>query len=460
MILTGPILTAADMRAAEEAAMAAGDSVDILMERAGAAVAEAAWRFGAGRPVLVMCGPGNNGGDGYVAARLLKERGLEVRVAATGEPRTDVAKRARAGWTGPVEVLAEADPVPVLVDAVFGTGLKRALDGHLSASLTRLRTEARFVIAVDIPSGVGTDDGSVLGAIPADLTLALGALKPCHFLQPSASVCGVIRVADIGIPVDGQWRALERPMLPRPGPDDHKYRRGMVVIVEGEMPGAAALSAGAAQRSGAGYVVLASREPPVGTSHALVVREPVAAIADDRAVACVIGPGLGLGKEAAALLDQALDSDLALILDADALTLLDATRQRRMRSRKAPMILTPHGGEFTRLFPHGNGSKLDRARDAARDLGATIIFKGADTVIASPSGRVSFAPAASAWLATAGTGDVLAGIAGALLAQGLAPHDAAAGAVWLHGEAARRAGPALIADDLARHLPAALAQCL
>ena len=443
--LSGPVLTAAQMRAAEEAVMAAGISVDRLMVRAGQALADAVWRFGSGQPVLILCGPGNNGGDGYVAARLLQQKGLAVRVAALAPPATDVAQRAAANWDGPVEEFETTRPAPVLLDCLFGTGLSRPLDLGIAAILQRLAAEARFVIAADVPSGVGTDDGAHLGAVPAQMTLALGALKPAHLLQPAARFCGHVRVADIGIAVESDVAVVLRPKLPTPGPDDHKYRRGLVTVLAGAMPGAARLAATAAARSGAGYVVLAGDAQGEGIPLAIVHRAPDVALADPRLGAVVIGPGLGRDAAARAQLDAALALHVPLLLDADALHLVTPAE---IRARAAPTILTPHHGEFIALFGGLPGSKLDQARAAAAKSGAVIVLKGADTVIAAPDGRAAIAAGAIAWLASAGTGDVLAGVIGALLAGGMDGFAAAHAGVWLHNRAAQIAGPGLIADDL------------
>ena len=249
-----PILTAVEMLAAERSAMAQGETVETLMERAGRAVAEAVWRFGGGRPVLILCGPGNNGGDGYVAARYLAKRGVDVRVAAFGLPGTDASRAAREAWAGPVAALEDTDDAPVLVDALFGTGLTRPLGDTLAQNLARLTERRPFTVAVDVPSGVGSDNGVNLGAVPAHLTIALGALKPAHVLQPAAALCGIVKVADIGVTAEGKISLLTRPHIQEPGPESHKYRRGLVGIVGGEMPGAGALSALAAIRI-AGYAL-------------------------------------------------------------------------------------------------------------------------------------------------------------------------------------------------------------
>jgi ADP-dependent NAD(P)H-hydrate dehydratase / NAD(P)H-hydrate epimerase len=451
------ILTAAEMRAAEELVIGAGTSVATLMERAGAAVADTVWRYGGERPTLILCGPGNNGGDGYVAARLLQARGLDVRVAAIREPRAPAAIEARRGWTGPVEVLEDAIAAPVLVDALFGTGLARALEPSIAKPLARLASEAKFRIGVDLPSGVGTDDGAALGAVQVDLTLALGALKPAHLLQPSASLCGAVRVADIGVEAESRCWSLAKAQLSAPAPNAHKYSRGMVAVVGGAMGGASMLSAKSAMRI-AGYVALvgARRTGP----NALVHWRWEEVSEDHRVGALLIGPGLGRSDKARAALDLALASDHPLVLDADALTLLAEDGPDQLKARHRPVILTPHEGEFQRLFGTFSGSKIERARAAAAKSNAVVILKGADTVIAAPDGRTVVAPLASGWLASAGTGDVLAGITAGLLARVGDPFWAACDAVWLHSEAARLAGPGLIADDLPDYLPAAMERCL
>lgn len=442
-----PILTAAEMRAAEEAAAPTPDAMYALMERAGAGVAEAARRLSAGAEALILCGPGNNGGDGYVAARILRDRGHPVRVAALSQPKSDLARRARGAWDGPVERLADAEPAPVLVEALFGTGLTRPLDADLTAPLHRLAGAARLRLAVDLPSGVATDDGAVLSEPPRfEVTLALGALKPAHLLQPAARYMSELRLLDIGVPAPSRTRALARPALPEPGPDSHKFTRGMVAIVAGAMPGASELAALAAARAGAGYVPLLGGRSD--RPHA-IVRRPWSpqALADERIGAVVIGPGLGRDEAARERFEVVWAGPHPLVVDGDALRLFDPARRRA-----APAILTPHAGEFNHLFGGGHGSKIDRARAAAERSDATVVFKGADTVIASPHGDAIVAAEASAWLSTAGTGDVLAGACGAMLAAGLDPLAAAEAAVWLHGRAARRLGPAFLADDLAEAL--------
>jgi hydroxyethylthiazole kinase-like uncharacterized protein yjeF len=448
-----PVATAAQMRAAEDRAIAAGTDVITLMDRAGKGIAAAVHRLAPGTPLLVLCGPGNNGGDGYVAATALAAAGHEVRVAALAAPSSVAARNARAGWPGEVETIDDAASAPVVIDALFGTGLSRGLDAAVASRLCALVSAARLAVAVDLPSGVATDDGAVLSAVPDfALTLALGAVKPAHLLQPAARHCGTVRLIEIGVESDSDAHVLARPTLPAPGPDSHKYTRGMVVVVGGAMAGAAMLASTAAMRAGAGYVALldGGRGGPDALVHRAFADQP---LDDDRVGALLIGPGLGRGEEAADKLDTALASDRPLVIDGDALHLLKKRRDR-LRARTAPAILTPHQGEFAALFGKDADSKLERARAAATATGAVIVYKGPDTVVAAPDGRAAMAGDANDWLSTAGTGDVLAGTIAATLAAGLDPFEAAAAGVWLHGEAARRLGASFIADDLANALTA------
>jgi hydroxyethylthiazole kinase-like uncharacterized protein yjeF len=392
----------------------------------------------------------------------LAERGTAVRVATLAEPKTPEARAARAAWPGPVERFAEAAPAPTLVDALFGTGLARPLDPALSQRLCALAAAARLRVAVDLPSGAATDDGAILSPVPDfDLTIAFATLKPSHLLQPAARYMGRLVVADIGLHAASALSEIERPRLRAPGADDHKYSRGYVVVHSGAMPGAAALVASAALRANAGYVRIAGDDWVPGLPSAVVQTpgRPWRHLDDPRIDARAMGPGLGRGDEAWTSLSAALVSAAPLILDADALTLL-AERGLDRLPRQPAAILTPHRGEFERLFPGLGGSKVEQARAAAAAAGAVLVYKGPDTVVADPDGRAAISPTGSAWLATAGTGDVLTGIVAAMRARDMDPFDAARAAVWLHGRAAELAGPGLVADDLVDHLPAALAECL
>ena len=457
------ILTAEEMRAAEAACIAAGTPVETLMERAGIAAAEAIWRFAGPLPALVLCGPGNNGGDGYVIARELAARGVPVRVAALAEPKSDAARAARESWGGAVEALDRAAPARLLIDSLFGTGLARPLDEAASGRLLELARAARVRVAVDLPSGAATDDGAILSAVPDyDLTITFQTLKPSHLLQPAARLMGRIVVADIGIAAASRLHEIARPRLAAPGAASHKYSRGLVAVVAGDLPGASILAAAGALRGGAGAVRLQAKTLAAGAPAAVIQTpgDPLARFHDDRIGAILIGPGLLDGEEGRSLVEAALDSGHPLVLDAGALPILADGRLDRLRGLAEPAILTPHEGEFRRLFGEGESSKVERARAAAARTGAVIVYKGADTVVAAPDGRAAIRPAASHWLATGGTGDVLAGVIAALRASGMAAFEAACAGVWLHGRAGELAGPALIADDLPDHLPAAVAECL
>ncbi|HKT75820.1 MAG TPA: NAD(P)H-hydrate dehydratase, partial [Sphingobium sp.] len=456
-----PILTAAQMRDAEQAVFATGISEYELMEQAGAAAAEFIWRAGAKRDLLVLCGPGNNGGDGFVIARLLRARGVPVRVAALGESRTESSRTARAAWGGPVESLMTAAPATQLVDALFGTGLSRGLDEEVADRLVTLTRQAAHSYAIDLPSGVDTDSGATLSQVPRfSLCISLGALKPAHLLYPAAGCFDRLVCADIGIAASDVIHRLAPPRLEAPAPSAHKYRRGLLAVIGGEMQGASLLAARAAAHSGAGMIRhLLEGEDRRGADAIVTVQasdaQAVAAeLEDERLAAVLVGPGLGRSVAARERLVAALRCGRPLVLDADALTLL-------AEGDGAPIppgaVLTPHEGEFVRLFGALPGSKIDRAIEAARRSGAVVIAKGADSVIAAPDGRAAVAAGASSWLSTAGTGDVLAGLVAGRLAVTGDAFRAACEAVWLHGEAARRAGAAFIADDLIRQLPAAIA---
>lgn len=453
-----PILTAAQMRSAEQALFDAGVDDYGLMEQAGAAAAAIVWRAGGLRDTLVLCGPGNNGGDGFVIARLLRARGVAVRVAVLGESGTPSSRRAQAGWDGPVEQLATAAPATQLVDALFGTGLSRGLDPAVAARLCDLSASASHSYAIDLPSGVDSDSGALLSAVPHfSICIALGALKPAHLLYPAAGHVRQLICADIGIPASDLVHRLMPPRLTAPGPDDHKYRRGLVAVVGGTMAGASILAAQAAARSGAGMVRrlaadgLRQGADAIVTQYAQTVDALHDSLDDARLAAVLVGPGLGRDATARARLEAVLTPGHPLVLDADALTLIDVDQI------PDGAILTPHEGEFARLFGDLPGSKIDRARAAAERSGAIVIYKGADSVIAAPDGRVAVASGSSHWLSTAGTGDVLAGLVAGRLAVTRDAFRAAGEAVWLHGDAARRAGAAFIADDLLAALPAAIA---
>jgi hydroxyethylthiazole kinase-like uncharacterized protein yjeF len=445
-----PILTATRMRAAEQAAIDRGTSVEQLMERAGAALAEAVYRFSGPTAALVVCGPGNNGGDGYVAARHLAERGVKVRVAALSEPKSDAAKWARSQWNGEVESLtASTAPAPLLVDALFGTGLKRGLEPAAVEQLSRLCGSAVVRVACDLPSGVESDSGAELNEVPAfDMTVAFGALKPAHRLYPAMHKCGRVVLADIGIHAVTDWHETAPPELPPLDPGGHKYDRGLVHALAGQMPGAIALAAKAAARAGAGYVRVSTSKNIEGLPSA-VVQTDTAEVNDKRIGCLLVGPGMG---DIPQLLTLALTSKAPKVVDADAISHLG--EPERLKGQDA--IVTPHDGEFRRLFGEIAGTKPERALEAAKRSGAVVVYKGADTVVASPDGHLGFRPPAAAWLASAGTGDVLAGTIAAMRARGLPAFEAACAGVWLQGRAAEIAGPEMIADNLAEAVGEAL----
>jgi len=466
MPLSDQVLTAAQMRAAEAALIAQGVSVDELMQRAGRSAAEWVWRMAAGRSVAVLCGPGNNGGDGYVIAEALRERGLAVTVVAPVEPATDAARNAHAEWRGRTQSEATTGLGGVLVDCLFGSGLSRALSPEHEALIAALASRHAHAIAIDLPSGVATDDGALLGAVPQfDLTLALGAWKPAHFLMPAMDRTGTVKLVDIGIaPVDGAASIFPRPCFAPPSRTDHKYTRGLVGVVAGAMPGASVLAAKAAMRGGAGYVKLLSDDTrPRNVPAALVVdgRSLPEALADERWSAMLVGPGLGRDEAALERLGEVLEAGLPIVLDADALRLIDDDLVEGVDASR--VLLTPHEGELSRLcssFGVTATGKLDRVKGLAALTGFTVLAKGADTVLAAADGRTAFFPPAPTWLASAGTGDVLAGLAASRLGTGADPFQAAGEAVWLHREAALIAGSMLIADDLVDALSVAYARFL
>lgn len=449
------ILSAAQMRAAEEALIADDISVDELMQRAGRGAAEWVWRLAAGRPVTVLCGPGNNGGDGYVIAEALRERGGEVALIVAAEPATEAARTARALFKGSVLDSGIEPRGAVLVDCLFGTGLTRPLSGEHLALLSQLAATHAHRIAIDLPSGIASDSGLMLNpGLPSyDLTVALGAWKFAHCLMPACASMGALRLVPIGCaPREGAAELVGRPTLIPPAPHAHKYTRGLLAVVGGAMPGAALLAVRAAQHAGAGYVKLfADAELADAPADLVVETGPLfEVLTDDRNTAILVGPGLGRNAKARDRLATALADPVPVLLDADALILLGA---RQMAERAAPTVATPHEGELRaleRIFDcEGGGSKPDRAAALALASGMVIVAKGPDTVIAAPDGRLACAPRGPVWLSTAGTGDVLAGTIASRLATGVDAFEAACEGVWLHSEAARICGPAFSAGQLA-----------
>jgi hydroxyethylthiazole kinase-like uncharacterized protein yjeF len=462
------ILSVTQMLDAEMALIDGVRSVEELMQIAGHGAADWVWRVAGAHPVTVLCGPGNNGGDGYVIAQALLERGGNATVLAATEPKGVAAQRAAKLYRGEVLGAGTKRTGEVLVDCLFGSGLKRPLEAAHAQMLRSLAANHHHRIAIDVPSGVQSDTGEILtGDLPQfDLTLALGAWKFAHLLMPAAAQMGQLRLVPIGVDaVAGAAQRLARPRLSAPAPDAHKYSRGLLAVVGGAMPGAGILAATAAHRAGAGYVKLL-REGDVDAlaqSPDLVTdsRPLDEALRDPRINAVLIGPGLGRDEAAKARLTKVLSGGTALVLDADALVLVKSVQLAKHQSQ---IIATPHEGEFKALEKAfgspGFGSKPDRARMLAAESGMVIVAKGPDTVIAAPDGRVVCAPAASSWLSTAGTGDVLAGIIASRLATGAKAFDAACEGVWLHAEAARLSGAAFAAADLAAAVPSALASCL
>jgi hydroxyethylthiazole kinase-like uncharacterized protein yjeF len=484
------VLTTAEMERADRLTIAAGTPGFALMLSAGQAVAEAAMDLAEEGAILVVAGPGNNGGDGFVAAAELAARGREVSVILSGERdslRGDAASAAK-GWKHPVLPFnPQAIGKPALIiDALFGAGLNRPITGEPHDVIEAINANGAPVLAVDLPSGINGTSGAVMGvAVRATETVTFFRRKPAHLLLPGRIHCGRVRVADIGIDpqvleeikprtfenIPQAWRRA----FPVPRVDGHKYARGHALVVSGDLAatGAARLSARGALRAGAGLVTLASPRDALAVNAAALtavmvrpidtVIEFAELLADTRFNAGVIGPGAGVGERTRNLVLTALSAKRGLVLDADALTSFAEAPDRLFEAIQAAhdpqVVLTPHEGEFPRLFSdlsnkHPLRSKLERVRAAAGRSGAIVLLKGADTVVASPDGRATIAANAPPWLATAGAGDVLSGIIAGLLAQGVAAFEAASIGVWMHGESAREAGPGLIAEDLPEVLPA------
>jgi hydroxyethylthiazole kinase-like uncharacterized protein yjeF len=469
------ILSVAEMYRADSLAIAGGIAGVRLMEAAGWAVArEVRRRF---RPcrLAILCGPGNNGGDGFVAARLLARDGYVVRLALLGEPAglTGDAAVMAARWRGGVESLTPAvlERADVVVDALFGAGLARPLDGIARVVVEEVERRRLPVIAIDVPSGIDGDTGAILGVAPqAVATVTFFRKKPGHVLMPGRARCGEVVVADIGIPA-AVLAEIEpgihenAPNLwpfPWPRPEGHKYARGHVVVIGGvAMTGAARLAARAARRVGAGLVTIVAPEPALVTYRAgdpgtivAPLDEFERMLADARKNTWVIGPGGGGGLRRHVL--AVLTAGRTALLDADALTAFADDPDSLFRALGVNVLLTPHDGEFARLFGDVPGSRLERARFGAARSGAVVLLKGFDTVIAHPDGRAIVNTNAPPWLATAGAGDVLAGLAGGLMANGLDAFDAGCTAAWLHGAAASAFGPGLIAEDVVEQLPGVL----
>lgn len=475
------LLTVDEMYSADRGAVEAGVSSDTLMENAGSAVADAIRSRWQACPVAILCGPGNNGGDGFVVARLLHEAGWTVRLGLLGdiEALKGDAKRNADRWSGGVEPLSPAllEGAELVIDAVFGAGLARDIDGPVRETIEAIGD--RPTVAVDVPSGIHGDSGAVLGvAARASLTVTFFRRKPGHLLLPGRAYCGETIVADIGIPeavladiapaqaANGPeyWEAR----YPWPRLEDHKYSRGHAVITGGRhMTGAARLAARAAQRAGAGLVTAIVPNDAfvvykITLTSALVrpyldTASFAEFVGERRVSSCLVGPGNGTSGGTRERALAALRTGKAVVLDADALTVFDDAAPLLFETITGPCVLTPHDGEFARLFDTG-GDKLSRVRAAAAASGAVVVLKGADTVIASPDGRAAINDNAPPDLATGGSGDVLSGFITGLLAQRMDPFDAACASVWLHGAAAAAFGPGLVADDIIETLPSVLRQ--
>lgn len=474
------LLSTAQMNEADRLTIAAGIPGAQLMQNAGDAVVREILRRWPPGAVAVLCGPGNNGGDGFVVACALAQRGWPVRLALFGR-RDALAGDARIHaerWTGSVEPLAPAvlEGAALVVDALFGAGLNRPLEPAVADFLAAVAARRLAVIAVDVPSGVLGDTGESHGAVAADCTVTFVRKKPGHLLLPGRTLCGEVIVADIGTPAAvlggiaaATWEndpALWRERLPRLAGAANKYSRGHALLYGGyPMTGAARMAARAAARAGAGLTSLAVPEAAFAiyatAMTSIMVRALVHAgdlerlLADRRYSAMLIGPGAGVcdGTRRAAL--AMLATGRAVVLDADAMSVFQGEAEALRSAIRGPCVLTPHDGEFARVFDP-SGDKLTRARRAAQSSGAIIVLKGADTVIVEPGGRAVINANAPPTLATAGAGDVLGGIALGLLSQGMEPFAAAAAAVWLHGAAAADFGPGLLAEDLPDLLPAVL----
>jgi NAD(P)H-hydrate epimerase len=468
------------MQEADRLTEAAGTSGRDLMQSAGAAVARETMARWSARPVAVLCGPGNNGGDGFVAANVLASAGWPVRVGLTGPLealRGDAAFHA-ARWKGPVEPLDSRvlEGAGLVVDAIFGAGLSRPLEPGVAGVLHTARERGIAVVAVDVPSGVMGDTGESFGAVQAAFTVTFTRKKPGHLLLPGRDLCGALVVADIGTPTSvleridvDTWEndpARWHHRLPQPEASGNKYSRGHALLVGGyPSTGAARMAARAAARVGAGLTTIAVPERGLdvyASALTSIMVRPLAAasdlprlLEDRRFSACLIGPGAGVGPQTREHALAMLGSGRPVVLDADAITVFARDPQALFAAIRGPCVLTPHEGEFARLFD-ASADKLTRARRASSASGALIVLKGADTVIAAPDGRAIINANAPPTLATGGSGDVLGGMILGLLAQGMDAFDAAAAAVWMHGAAAQDFGPGLLAEDLPDLLPGVL----
>lgn len=469
------ILTVAETALADSEAVAAGTPVGVLMERAGTAVADAVCARYPPQRALVLCGPGNNGGDGYVAARILKARGWPVEVRAACDPATPDAQAACARWPGVTSPLDGVLDPGLLIDALFGAGLSRPLDGPAASAALQMAESPERVVAVDIPSGVLGDSGKTAGpAACAALTVTFHAKKPAHVLEPGRSHCGEIIVADIGLGAANS-RLVENgpdlwlPRFPWPTAASHKHARGRLIVVSGEAwnTGAARLAARGGLRIGAGLVTLLSgaEAMPINAAHleavmlALFETDAELEQAAAKVDAAVIGPAAGISETTLLNVLALARTGAALVLDADAITVFRDDPEELFSVLDRDDVLTPHPGEFERLFPGllaASPERITATRNAAERAGAVVLLKGADTVIAAPDGRCAVNTNGAPWLATAGSGDVLAGFIGGLMAQGMESFEAACAGAWIHAEAGELHGPGLISEDLPGLAPAVL----
>jgi hydroxyethylthiazole kinase-like uncharacterized protein yjeF len=470
-----PILTVAEMAAADRAAIQAGTPGLELMERAGQAVADAVAQRFRPQPALVLCGPGNNGGDGYVIARLLKQRGWPVEVRVLGEPATPDAQAVSARWDGTTKPLNGSLGGELVIDALFGAGLSKPLTGPAANTAAALASRPGTVVAVDMPSGVPGDTGQPLGpAVCAGLTVTFHARKPGHVLEPGRGLCGEVVVADIGLGTTPS-RLVENgpdlwlPRFPWPSAASHKHARGRLMVISGDAwsTGAARLAARAGLRIGAGLVTLYAGQDALAANAAhleAVMLKPFDTDleleqAADEADAAVIGPAAGVNDTTLLNVLALARTGAALVLDADAITVFRDDPEELFSVLDRDDILTPHPGEFERLFPgllKTSPERITAARRAAEKADAVVLLKGPDTVIAAPDGRTAVNVNGSPWLATAGSGDVLAGYIGGLVSQGMESFEAACAAAWIHAEAAELHGPGLISEDLPGLTPAVL----
>jgi len=472
------ILTVAEMTAADRAAIEGGTPGIVLMERAGLAVAGAIRERFNRPPVVVLCGPGNNGGDGYVVARELRKRGWSVRVEALEPPHTPDAREAARRWRGDVGPISGSfEPGVLYVDALLGAGLSRPLEGLALDLARKSEAVASQLVAIDMPSGVCGDTGQPLGeGFHAGLTITFHRRKLGHVLEPGRSMCGELLVADIGLR-SGKSEVVENgPLLwarsfPWPGPQSHKHARGRLVVVSGDAwrTGAARLAARGGLRIGAGLVTVLSPPNALAENAAhleAVMLQPFETdlaleAAAEHADAAVIGPGAGIGPATRANLLALTRTGAALVVDADALTTFREKPADLFKALDRDDVLTPHPGEFERLFPGllaKSPHRVDATRQAARKAGCIVLLKGPDTVIAAPDGRTAVNVNGSPWLATAGSGDVLAGFIAGLLAQHMDSFEAACAGAWIHAECAAAHGPGLTAEDLPALAPAVLKQ--